>query len=371
VLCIAKEGGAKRMMVNCPKCGFSQPEDQYCASCGIDMLAYRPSRAPFFKRLMTSVPFQLSVLVLAIVGGFAFIRLQNQARLAARIAEIENAGDTRLIEQKSDALDTASQASKSSEAPGAQAESAPAASAPGESTHNLALSAPEAPKAIKENLAETAASPSPTPSPLPSPTATPGTTPGAATGAEKATTPSRLRVAFLEVNRGTLAELSSESRGSGGYGAFSTGTISSASAKLKSLQAGWKSLESGSPQSLRTQQPILVFRGLRDEASGHDLGVTVQVTPVLIDDTGTTVQVEVLRVLREAGAVPSVGEQSFQENFQIPRGSAAYISGVFPHRTQIPEEEARLYNSNPVLRILSSPAFQSGASEFVILIEPQ
>lgn len=364
------------MMVNCPKCGFSQPQDQYCASCGIDMLAYRPSRAPLFKRLMTSVPFQLSVLVLAIVGGFAFIRLQNQARLAARIAEIENAGDTRLIEQKSDALDTASQASKSSEAPGTQADSAPtAASVPGESTHNLALSAPETSKAIKENLAETTASPSPTPSPLPSPTATPGATPGAtsgaATSAEKATAPSRLRVAFLEVNRSTLAELSSESRGSGGYGAFSTGTISSASSKLKSLQAGWKSLESGSPQSLRTQQPILVFRGLRDEASGHDLGVTVQVTPVLIDDTGTTVQVEVLRVLREAGAVPSVGEQSFQENFQIPRGSAAYLSGVFPHRAQIPEEEARLYNSNPVLRILSSPAFQSGASEFVILIEPQ
>ncbi len=35
-------------MMNCPKCGFDQPKDQFCASCGIDMeryaLAHRPRR---------------------------------------------------------------------------------------------------------------------------------------------------------------------------------------------------------------------------------------------------------------------------------------------------------------------------------------
>jgi hypothetical protein len=110
---------------------------------------------------------------------------------------------------------------------------------------------------------------------------------------------------------------------------------------------------------------------MRDEASGHDLGVTVQATPVSVDENGTTVQVEVLSVLREPGSSPAIAEQSFPATFQIPRGSAAYISGVLPHRNQLSDEETRLYGTNPVLRILNSPGFQGGATEFVILLQPQ
>lgn len=31
------------MLIHCPKCGFQQPQDQYCARCGVDMLNYKPN----------------------------------------------------------------------------------------------------------------------------------------------------------------------------------------------------------------------------------------------------------------------------------------------------------------------------------------
>ncbi len=53
------------MLVRCPKCNFSQPQDQYCAQCGIDMLSFKPANLPVHKKLLKSGLFQfLFVLVL-------------------------------------------------------------------------------------------------------------------------------------------------------------------------------------------------------------------------------------------------------------------------------------------------------------------
>ncbi len=53
------------MLVRCPKCNFSQPQDQYCAQCGIDMLSFKPAHLPVHKKLLKSGLFQfMFVLVL-------------------------------------------------------------------------------------------------------------------------------------------------------------------------------------------------------------------------------------------------------------------------------------------------------------------
>lgn len=52
------------MLVNCPKCNFSQPKDTYCANCGIEMDAYRPEKKPIFKVLLKN-PLTHLVLFLA------------------------------------------------------------------------------------------------------------------------------------------------------------------------------------------------------------------------------------------------------------------------------------------------------------------
>lgn len=37
-------------MIHCPKCGFQQPVDTYCASCGVDMTKLPKPRPPLFKQ---------------------------------------------------------------------------------------------------------------------------------------------------------------------------------------------------------------------------------------------------------------------------------------------------------------------------------
>jgi hypothetical protein len=40
------------MLVNCPKCNFSQPKETYCAKCGIEMDTYKPEQKPIIKTLI-------------------------------------------------------------------------------------------------------------------------------------------------------------------------------------------------------------------------------------------------------------------------------------------------------------------------------
>ena len=54
-------------MVRCPKCSFVQPEDQFCANCGIDMLNYKPEAPPLVVR-----PFKLWSVQLLIILGIIF-----------------------------------------------------------------------------------------------------------------------------------------------------------------------------------------------------------------------------------------------------------------------------------------------------------
>src|SRR4051812_20670348 len=62
------------MMMECPRCGFSQPKDRYCASCGLDVDAFNSKPKPFFVRLIQNPNLHLSLIValLVLVVGYIF-----------------------------------------------------------------------------------------------------------------------------------------------------------------------------------------------------------------------------------------------------------------------------------------------------------
>lgn len=64
------------MINKCPKCGFGQPQDQYCAKCGVDMTAYKPPPQPLMKKLAENFFIQL-VLILFLGAGTVFWLRQN------------------------------------------------------------------------------------------------------------------------------------------------------------------------------------------------------------------------------------------------------------------------------------------------------
>lgn len=74
------------MLVRCPKCNFSQPQDQYCAQCGIDMLSFKPIDLPFHKKLLKSGLFQFFfVLVLGAVIAYLVVNTNQPQQWVQRI----------------------------------------------------------------------------------------------------------------------------------------------------------------------------------------------------------------------------------------------------------------------------------------------
>ena len=71
-------------MIHCPKCHFRQPKDQYCASCGIDILAFKPPPVSKSKKIFESGNFQIFILIVVAAIMAYFIaqtdRPQNWVR---------------------------------------------------------------------------------------------------------------------------------------------------------------------------------------------------------------------------------------------------------------------------------------------------
>lgn len=68
---------ALKYMVECPRCGFIQPEDRYCANCGLDGMTYKPQPVPLYVRILNNTGVQLT-LALFIVASLIFGLYKNQ-----------------------------------------------------------------------------------------------------------------------------------------------------------------------------------------------------------------------------------------------------------------------------------------------------
>src|SRR5580658_10425397 len=75
------------MMQTCPKCGFVQPEDQYCAQCGCNIANFKPVQAPFLKRTLGNPSLQIGAIVVVILAITLAIFLSQKNRIEQRLAE--------------------------------------------------------------------------------------------------------------------------------------------------------------------------------------------------------------------------------------------------------------------------------------------
>lgn len=80
------------VLVNCPKCGFQQPSDQYCAQCGVDMLKLRKSPAAMLTAALGK-PASLAVVAIAAVlltiGGVRTLRSKSTPPASQELANVQ------------------------------------------------------------------------------------------------------------------------------------------------------------------------------------------------------------------------------------------------------------------------------------------
>lgn len=66
------------MLVECPRCHFNQPQDHYCARCGVDMSAYKPKEVPVFTKVVKGGVFQFFMVVFLGFGVTYFVVRTDQ-----------------------------------------------------------------------------------------------------------------------------------------------------------------------------------------------------------------------------------------------------------------------------------------------------
>jgi archaellum component FlaF (FlaF/FlaG flagellin family) len=71
------------MLVNCPKCNFSQPKETYCAKCGIEMDAFRPKRQPLFTSIIKNPVTHIVVFLTIGFLGYSTYKSRLQFELIA------------------------------------------------------------------------------------------------------------------------------------------------------------------------------------------------------------------------------------------------------------------------------------------------
>lgn len=76
------------MMMDCPRCGFAQPKDRYCASCGLDVDAYLAKPQPLLIRILQNPNFHLSLIALAVLLIVGYILFTRSAFVSREVRQM-------------------------------------------------------------------------------------------------------------------------------------------------------------------------------------------------------------------------------------------------------------------------------------------
>jgi hypothetical protein len=320
------------MMINCPKCGFFQPEDRYCANCGVDMESFKPKAKPWQSRLTGSSGFYLFLFVIIVISTIYFIYQQKDLVRP----DIERSRETigkRIQEQAEEEQTTATPTSQP-----AQDTTAPPP---------LRAQPQKAVQPAQKSL---------------------GRAQPAEPQAQRISKP-KIKITFVEVPQDQYNTLLENA-----IGDDQSGIVPSFSEKLSAIKQATQYapaatvLGSESKNIPETLDPVVLFRGSVDSRVNSDIGLMIQILPTSIDEVGLNTEIRIRRTITDSqGAEPTVDTQVFGGDFSIPFGAAAYFAGTFPHRL-IEDEERQYYTSN-ILRVMTSADFMANTSEFFVFFE--
>lgn len=337
------------MLINCPRCGFQQPKDKYCAQCGIDMETFRPPPPPWYQRLFGNPFLQLSLLIVVAGGLGYFLYQKGQQNIENRVSYLQST------------VQIAASGPPEKTLPEAPADE-PVLSASGEiPTTETALEAESAESAsLGDREARTlSANISPSPSPTD-------------TTSRKASSPKaipHLVVYYAEVNRTTLGDLINSSRSTGQYLNFSDYSAGILPNINRAVALGQVKIlhKEDRPLGQKSNQWFLGWTDKRDPSRQIGLNTYFELSD--LDSANLRGNIEILRTWREevSSGTFEVQKRTFPAIFEIGGETGFFMWGVMPRRSNLPNEDELV--SIDLFKILRSPQFRSHESEFVIFVE--
>lgn len=295
------------MLVHCPKCGFSQPKDQYCAQCGVDMYAYKPPQESPVKKFFTNPLVHVSVLAIIAVG--AFLTISHRKKESATMSYLKTSDfPRRLSEQNSTDQDRTAPAATD---PQSSAEIPPTAA----TTEQTIV-----PTNNSGSTAETVSASSET-SPR-------------EFNNKNANLSFKTKIIYAEVSRRAFDMLVEESLKLGQYnvfGDYAAGVIANGNKKISSWSREMRILKTENENLEIGKVQNLVFNykmNEREPASlSPEINYSTQIILDEVDANSTKGHLEVIKSLKENPE----NKINFPATFEIPTEGSFFISGLGAH----------------------------------------
>ena len=317
------------MLVKCPRCEFSQPKDQYCARCGVDMESYKPPRKSFLKSYLTDPLLYLATALVVIGLSIGMLYKKQRSSLTQNMSFLKG-------------------------------------------TLQIAST-----NGSQGKLDEPHSGPLPPPPPIPS-TQSPSvaqTAPASvAVKAAAATSGPIVRIYYTEVPRRALEKLFEESQETGqfnSFGDYSAGILPDVAKRISSSGLKIQILDKTEKAITKTQQ---LFAGVHDSELSDYVGFNTYIELADADSDTVRGNLEIVRNWKEGGerTPASIQKSSFPAVFEMGHGAGFFISGIMPRGPSphdfgngAPDDLAK----QGAFQILKSQSFQNKESEFVIFVE--
>lgn len=333
------------MLINCPKCGFSQPQDKYCAQCGVDMESYKPKEPSGISQFFSSLAVQ--VFILLIIGFVVGLKLYQNKKsdIQERVRSLK--GNVQIVS----------------------------------GTQSSSLNPSELQTNVQQNIPETTTQDFKDVSGQPDVAKdTPNremqlkasnviTTPNDSN--QKVRGKHQTTISYYEVSIKELDALIDEGKNVGqfnDFGDYKAGVIGNLNEKLTSHPNQFKSF-SKVDQNLEVGKVFQWFVGTKGHDADADIGFHSSLELSDIDNQTVRGTLEIIRSWKEIN--PQEGnpivKTSFPAVFEIRGENTFFISGLLPRKTNL-ENDDELLAIEP-FKMIKSPRFKSEDSELIIFIQ--
>lgn len=342
------------MMIECPRCGFAQPKDQYCASCGVNMDQLLAKPKPFMVRLVQNPNFHLSLigaLIAVVVAWIFYTQSSVVSRQLGRVLDLpvssKNAADPEDLARKENEAD-AKEVAEENAAEITESETSPMTASAGGGLAAGAV-APGESRSPEEILADAV---------------------GAAPPSAK--TPTKIELSSFEIPRETLAALAQAptQRVTEGPGAR-VYYIPPGGKAADTFQTGAQALGSSKSVALAPNAQLSLATGAQAPEM-FQFNFQVQVTKTEAKDSSIRFAVNYVLPQPEppgetGPAMRQVLESNVSGNANIVAGGILVIVMDPPNRS--PREEYQARAGEGPWSVLTSPEFRAGVTDWVVIVQ--
>lgn len=346
------------MLVSCPRCGFSQPKDQYCAQCGVDMQSFKQKKQPALNRIFNSASVQIGILlIIAILIGQFIFRHQEPQKWVQKLTPFQSqTKQNKAVSLSSSALEKNENKITADDDPKPLTLSDSRSSSEiNENTENKTM-APAQRRNFNEN---------PALAPLPvsnsqtgQTTAQSGSQPGVLSGSHDLNS-LNFKVTYAEVAQDILAKWIADSSELGLY------------QNLTDYSAGiihdYKKRGETFSQTLKSATIKLNIGNSNSNLSGTMTNDGSQMLGLVAAIEYKSNENEIIHGNINITKSNALGSEVYPAEFSLPKGSIFFMVGAIK-RDNFTQERSLL--TMPPFQIFKSPDFMTRKTEFVIIVEP-